>query len=125
MVIELGDTNDAAAQPKHFWNNRPSVHKHNKAQVPMLFFCEETYQGISAVMYCPYGTFSSPYLAEELGENICVVHNPLAKNPLPNGFFPFGDEYKVEGEYLTKIRSSSSYHVMFQGLIKNVHGSPD
>ena len=92
LVIDAGIGNDPPAPPNHSWNSRPSVDKKSKASVDMLFCREQCYEGISAVMYCTSDIFNGPYLPKELGENICVVHNPLATNPLPSGFVPFGDE---------------------------------
>lgn len=91
-------------KPESSWTGRPKVGKQSGKDVPMLFFEYANHAGISAVIYCRDSILDSPRLLQDMGENFVIVHNPLAKNPLPKGFFPFGDEYRVEGEYIKKIR---------------------
>jgi hypothetical protein len=73
-------------------------------------------------MYCLFDIFNGPYRPNELGENICVVHNPFAKNPLPPGFFPFGDEWRVEGENPKNIRGANPYRLVYSDLFENGNG---
>ena len=91
-------------KPESFWTGRPKIGKRSGRDVPMLFFEDPTHSGISAVIYCSDNILNSPRIPQEMGENFIIVHNPLAKNPLPDGFFPFGDEHKAERGYVKKIR---------------------
>lgn len=95
--------------PETFWTGRPKVSKRSGKDVPMLFFEDANHVGISAVIYCRDSILNSPRLPQDMGENFVIVHNPLAKNPLPNGFFAFGDEYKVEEGYVKKIRGRKKW----------------
>jgi len=71
----------------------------------MNFFEDETHNGISAVIYCNAHLINSPLVPTKMGENFVVVHNPLAKNPLPTGFFPFGEEWiKDDNGNVSSIR---------------------
>jgi len=94
-------------KPESFWTTRLKIDKNNGSDVPMLFFEDKEHEGISAVIYCIDSILSSPQNLKEMGENFIVIHNPFAKNPLPNGIFPFGEEYKVEGEFIKKIREKN------------------
>jgi type I restriction enzyme S subunit len=97
-------------KPESFWTNRPKIGKRSGKDVPMLFFDDPTYSGISAIVYCADSILNSPRISQEMGENFVAIHNPLAKNLLPEGFFPFGDEYKAEGEYVKKIREGKKWN---------------
>jgi hypothetical protein len=96
--------------PEPFWSGRPKIEKRSGKDVPMLFFEDATHSGISAIIYCIDNILNSPRLLQEMGENFIIVHNPLAKNPLPYGFFPFGEEYKAEGGYILKIRKYKNWN---------------
>jgi len=96
-------------KPESSWTSRPKISKLIGSSVPMLFFEEKKYAGISAIIYCKDDILNSPRLLEEMGENFVIVHNPLAKNPLCDGFFSFGDEYREEGEYIKRIREGKSW----------------
>jgi len=77
-----------------FWSHRPEIRKNNNTDIPMLIFRDRTYAGISAVIYCKSYILNCRKSQEKMGENFIVAHNHLANNHLPDGFFPFGDEYK-------------------------------
>lgn len=79
-----------------YWQYRPNVTKSNKSDVSMNFFDDETHSGISAVIYCNAHLINSPLVPNEVGDNFVIVHNPLARNPLPVGFFSFGQEWIKE-----------------------------
>jgi len=72
---------------------RPSIGNQNDKDGSILFFKDANHAGVSAVIYCKDGILDSPQLPKEMGKNFIVVHNPLAKNPLPSRFFSFGDKY--------------------------------
>lgn len=80
------------------WTREGEIFKINGAPVPKNFFQLEEFAGISAVIYCKENICSIPKI---LGDDMYIVHNPLARNPLPREFFPFGFEYFVnESEYV-------------------------
>jgi hypothetical protein len=58
--------------------------------VPVGNFLDPAYAGVSALLGC--STCYAPNGALE----IVVVHNPLARNPLPVGFLGATTEYQAE-----------------------------
>lgn len=82
------------------WTIRDSITKKNSSVVPMDFFIDSKQAGVSAVIYCDNNICSIP---TRLGDDIFIVHNPNAKNPLPRGFFPFGIEYFVDKGILKHV----------------------
>jgi type I restriction enzyme S subunit len=61
----------------------------------MNFFEDPQHAGISAVIYSKDVVLNHP---EKLGEDCILVHNPLAKNPLPEKIITFLKQYKVQGD---------------------------
>ncbi len=59
-----------------------------------LSFEDTSYSGISAIIYCSKGILDASHELQELGRDFAIIYNPLAKNVLPDRFFPFGTEYK-------------------------------
>ncbi len=96
--------------PESFWTGRPKIGKRSGSNVPMLFFEDGEHAGISAVIYCADNILNSPRLPEDMGENFVIVHNPLAKNSLQDGFFPFGDEHRTKDGYVEKIRERKDWN---------------
>ena len=93
-------------QPKtegSMWSAREKVNKISGSEVEMLMFRDASFEGISAVIYCPWNILNSPRDPDKMGDNFVIVHNPFAKNPLPDNFFKFGDTWKQEGDQLKKI----------------------
>lgn len=86
------------------WSGRNEVSKKSGSSVPMTFFLNPEYAGISAVVYSINNILNSPKESEKMGNEFVIIHNPFAKNPLPKGFFTFGEEWNLEGQYLNKIR---------------------
>ena len=81
---------------------RPKIHKYNDNPISTNFFRVKEYENISALMFSESSLWSRP---SETGSDYVIVHNPLAANPLAEGFFPFGSEYilkhsEPEGESL-------------------------
>lgn len=99
-------------EPESFWTGRPKIGKQSGTDVPMLFFEDSTHSGISSVIYCTDNVLNSPHIPQEMGENFVIIHNPLAKNALHDGFFPFGDEHKVERGSIKKIRGKKEWSKM-------------
>lgn len=86
------------------WSSREKVNKISGSEVPMLLFRDSNFEGISVVIYCANNILNSPRDPKLMGNNFVIVHNPFAKNPLPENFFKFGQEWKQDGEQLKKIR---------------------
>ncbi len=75
------------------WSTVPFIEKRNGSKVPMTFFLEKEYEGISGVIYCKDTVLNHP---DVLGEDIVVVYNKLAKNPLSDGVLDSFKKYKCE-----------------------------
>lgn len=86
------------------WSAREKVNKISGSEVEMLMFRDSSFEGISAVIYCSQDILNSPRDPSQMGNNLVVVHNPFAKNPLPDNFFKFGDTWKQDGDQLKKIK---------------------
>jgi len=95
--------------PENSWTYKPAVEKQNGEPIPMLFFEDMKHAGVSAIIYNKDSIINSPRDPKQMGENFVIVHNPLAKNTLPHGFFPFGQEYIAEKSFIKKIRDSKNY----------------
>ena len=95
-----GDSKDK----NNSWSAKHFVRKNNGKDISMLFFENENHTGISAVIYSMRGILNCPRIPEEMGEDLVIVHNHKAKNPLSENFPPFGSEYKVVGEYIKNTR---------------------
>lgn len=84
------------------WSSREKVNKISGSEVEMLMFRDSSYEGVSAVIYCPWNILNSHRDPKKMGDNFVIVYNPFAKNPLPDKFFEFGETWKHEGEQLKK-----------------------
>jgi hypothetical protein len=69
---------------------QPSVEKRSGAQVRTTLFQDPVSAPISALLYAWADEINRPDIP---GTNFTIVHNPLAVNPVPLGYFPFGTEY--------------------------------
>jgi type I restriction enzyme S subunit len=68
------------------------INKKSGTKIPVTIFQQEKYGGISAVIYsCSDVSYNNVIL----GDDIVVVHNPLARNPLPHDFIKRGSEFFV------------------------------
>ncbi len=70
----------------------PYIFKKNGRKVPMTFFIEKENMGICAVMYSKNDVLNHPH---KLGEDIILVHNPLARTPLEEGVLDSFRFYKI------------------------------
>lgn len=107
LTIRVGEK--PVSDPKPHWTRMPNLSKKNGIEIPMLFFEDTKNNGISAVIYTKDHVINSPRNSKEMGENFVIVHNPNAKTPLPQGFFPFGDEYVAGDQFIEKIKNHSDY----------------
>lgn len=71
---------------------RPTVSKENSAIVRTDLFLDDEYRGISAIVGSLVNWTSMRSGA--LGADFVVVHNPKARNPLPQGWLPRGREFR-------------------------------
>ena len=76
---------------------RNTIKKSNDAPVSTNIFKDETYNGISAVIYSYSNVVTHP---KNIGTEIQFIHNHIAKNKLPLGIFQFGREWWMENEEL-------------------------
>jgi hypothetical protein len=81
----------------HSFMHQPSVRKESGAQVSTMLFQDPASSPISALLYAWSDEINRPVSP---GSEYIIVHNPLAANPLPLGYFPFGTEYWFQGEKL-------------------------
>jgi len=86
------------------WSAREKINKVNGCEIEMLMFRDASFEGISAVIYCPWNILNSTRDPQKMGDNFVIVHNPFAKNPLPDKFFKFGETWKQEGQQLKKLK---------------------
>lgn|SRR3989338_10096930 len=69
------------------------IEKKNGTRIPMTFFLEKDYEGISAAFYCKNTVLNH---SDVLGKDTILIYNPLAKNPLPNKLFDSFKSYKFD-----------------------------
>lgn len=78
-------------------NYQASIDKSNGASIHKEFFLDKKYSDISAVIYSfAHAGMPSPLRKSQRGCDFFTVHNPLATNPLPQGFINCGIEYFVD-----------------------------
>lgn len=70
-----------------------SVEKLSGAKVQTTLFQDPMSAPISALLYAWADEINRPEIP---GSSFVIVHNPLANNPVPLGYFPFGTEYWFE-----------------------------
>lgn len=87
------------------WSPRTEVNKKSGNSVPMTFFLNSDYAGISAVVYSNNNILNSPRKNAEIGSDLVIIHNPFAINPLPEDFLKFGEEWKFQEGYLKKTKN--------------------
>lgn len=75
------------------WSTVIEVSKTNNSKVPMTFFFDKKHAGVSAVVYCKNTVLNHP---ETIGSDLVVVHNPNAKNPLPEALLSHFKTYRVD-----------------------------
>ena len=72
---------------------RSSIKKNSGNSVPTDIFLNPDYKGITGILFSHVSVTRSP---EAIGSDFVFVHNPLARNPLPEGCFNFGAEYTTQ-----------------------------
>lgn len=81
-------------------------------KVPTNIFFREEYSGISALIVSKEGFWTWQHrIPAPLSQNFILAHNPLARNPLPNGWLKSGHEIWIEQDELHKrIWKNGSEH---------------
>jgi len=83
-------TGEVVDQGHHF---QASIKKRNGADVETLYFTDPVHSNISAVIYSSSDLGNPP---KARGCDLVIIHNPLAKTPLPRKFFKFDTEFWAE-----------------------------
>lgn len=91
------------------WSAREKINKISGSEVEMLMFRDASFDGISAIIYCAEGILNSPKSPNKMGNNFVIVHNPFAKNPLPDNFFEFGEIWKQDGDQLKRKKHNTKH----------------
>jgi hypothetical protein len=90
-------------------HHQQSIRKQSGSEVATDTFLDPNYAGISAVLYSNSDLVNR---AGKDGQGFLLVHNPLAKNPVGEGFLRTGSEIvptiKSETEYSLKFESHES-----------------
>jgi type I restriction enzyme S subunit len=113
------DTGSESLEQK-WCENRSHIEKANKENISLGYFMQQKYSNISAVIYSDSCYASRP---SEAGGDYILVHNPFARNPLPEGVFKFGLEYiaskskiDTEGDYSLKVNNYRCQEYLYSEL---------
>lgn len=83
-------TGEVVDQGRHF---QPCVKKNNGAEVETLFFLDPAHSDISAVIYSSSDMGNPP---KQHGSDLLIIHNPLARNPIPRSSLKLPTDYWIE-----------------------------
>lgn len=92
---------------KNAWSARNSINKINGSKIEMFMFGDSSFEYISAVIYCDQNILNSPKDKKQMGDNLVIVHNSFARNPLPHTFFTFGNTWTKEGSQVKNIKKNA------------------
>lgn len=81
----------------HYHDYRDNLKKKAGSDVSTSVFLNESYSGISAVIYSGVDCANKP---TQMGADFVLVHNAMARNKLDCGTFRFGTEYWLENDIL-------------------------
>jgi hypothetical protein len=79
---------------------RAKITKKSGDPVSTDVFLDSTYEGISAVLFCPSNVWNRSTNDAEVGLDFMLIHNPLAKNKIPRQWLKCGRECWTEGDHL-------------------------
>lgn len=96
FTIMLDKSGKRRPDNENHWQYRPEVSKATGANVTSEFFLNSENAGISAVLYCNYDVLNSVKNGAVPGSDFVLVHNPFARNPLPYGALPCGEEWRYD-----------------------------
>lgn len=89
QVIEIDKR--TLARTDHYLERRENIRKALGASVSTNVFLDPAFAYVSAVLYDESCWVSQSN--HHPGIDFKVVHNPMAVTPLPDGWYPEGDEY--------------------------------
>jgi hypothetical protein len=93
--IKISESNEDAIEQGYTYQN--VIVKANCSEVYKDIFFDEAYAGISAILFSYVDAIHRP---ENFGDDFILIHNPLARNNLPQDFIKAGREYWVENSEL-------------------------
>lgn len=70
--------------------NRSNLLKRSGSPVFTKFFLDENHKGVSGLLFSNISILNRP---EKLGNDVILIHNPLATNRIPDGWLKMGREY--------------------------------
>jgi hypothetical protein len=93
--IKISESNEDVIEQGYTYQD--VIVKANCSKVSKDVFFDEAYAGISAILFSYVDAINHP---ESFGDDFILIHNPLARNNLPQGFIKAGREYWVENSDL-------------------------
>ncbi|MEN9582075.1 MAG: hypothetical protein RL641_29 [Candidatus Parcubacteria bacterium] len=108
QALRMRENGQRVASPTAFWTRRASIKKENGEEVDMTFFEKDENIGISAIIYTRSDVLNC--LLNPDPEDVIVVHNPLAVNPISFDEFDFLPQYHFDksAESVMKIEAKAS-----------------
>ncbi len=95
LCVEWG--RESGKIERTFFQRREAIEKISGVAIPTNGLATQEYPMVSGVIFSWAGLTTLP---NEYGSEFIYVRNSHAENPLPEGYFPFGTEYWIEGEQL-------------------------
>ena len=83
-----------------YYEYRPEIKKKSDKPVSTNVFFDITYEGISAVLFCPADVLNRSPNDAEIGLDFLLIRNPLTKNEIPHHWLKCGRECWVENDKL-------------------------
>jgi hypothetical protein len=93
--IKISESGEDVIEQGYTYQN--VIVKDNSSEVHKDVFFDEAYAGISAILFSYVDAINHP---ENFGDDFILIHNPLARNKLPQDFIKAGQEYWVENSDL-------------------------
>lgn len=93
LTLRMRKNGLPVSNPPSFWGRREIISKTNNEDINMTFFERDENKGISAVIYSNSNVLN--YLTKKKND-IILVHNPLATNPISLDEFTFLTQHYVD-----------------------------
>ncbi len=110
LTLKMREKGLPITSPRPFWSKREGILKANKASVGTIFFEKDESKNISAIIYSNFNVLD--LLINPAKEDIILVHNPLAINPLSINEFGFLTQYYVDKVNGGVIKKPAEKHDM-------------
>lgn len=93
-VLPIGDEVVEISGKNVNWNYQYKINmkKSSGIDVPTNIFLNYDYAGLSGLLYAWINYCNKP---EKMGNDIVILCNPCARNPVPQSYFNFGKEYSI------------------------------